>query len=116
MGGELLHINVKRFRGGLVFHAHRRLYHSILGLRAINKRRRRRCELEGTGGAGGALVGYSRKPSVARCVGGLVVRGHRSYLLDPYPHPLGRAGGADGGAVFSSLLSLQVLEGPWALS
>jgi len=29
--------NVKRFRGGLVSKAHRRLYHSTLGLRVIKK-------------------------------------------------------------------------------
>jgi len=29
---------VKRFRGGLVFEAHRRLYHSTLGLRVIKKK------------------------------------------------------------------------------
>jgi len=32
--------NVKRFRGGLVFKAHRRVYHSTLGLRVIKKKRR----------------------------------------------------------------------------
>jgi len=32
--------NVKRFRGGLVFEAHRLLYHSTLGLRAIKKRKK----------------------------------------------------------------------------
>ena len=32
--------NVKRFRGGLVFKAHRLLYHSTLGLRVIKQRRR----------------------------------------------------------------------------
>ena len=32
---QLLHRNVQRFRGGLVFKAHRRLYHSTLGLRGI---------------------------------------------------------------------------------
>ena len=36
---EVLHINVQRFRGGLVFKAHRRLYCSTLGLRVIKKRR-----------------------------------------------------------------------------
>jgi len=29
--------NVKRFRGGLVFKAHRRVYHSTLGVRVIQK-------------------------------------------------------------------------------
>jgi len=32
---------VQRFRGGLVFKAHRLLYHSTLGLRVIKKKRRR---------------------------------------------------------------------------
>ena len=33
---------VKRFRGGLGLKAHRRLYHSTLGLRAIKKREKKR--------------------------------------------------------------------------
>jgi len=32
--------NVKRFRGGLVFKAHRLVYHSTLGLRVIKKRKK----------------------------------------------------------------------------
>ena len=35
----LLHRNIKRFRGGLVFKAHRWLYHSTLGSRGIKKKR-----------------------------------------------------------------------------
>ena len=35
---RLLHINVQLFRGGLVFKAHRLLYHSTLGLRVIKKK------------------------------------------------------------------------------
>jgi len=38
---QLLSRNVKRFRGGLVFKAHRRVYHSTLGLRVIKNKRRR---------------------------------------------------------------------------
>ena len=38
---QLLRRNVKRFRGGLVFKAHRLLYHSTLGLRVIKKKRSR---------------------------------------------------------------------------
>ena len=34
-------MNVKRFRGGLVFKAHRLLYHSTLGSRVTKKKRRR---------------------------------------------------------------------------
>jgi len=36
---ELISRNVKRFRGGLVFKAHRLVHHSIPGLRAIKKKR-----------------------------------------------------------------------------
>ena len=36
----VLRRNKKRFRGGLVFEAHRLLYHSTLGLRVIKKKRR----------------------------------------------------------------------------
>ena len=35
---QLPHRNVKRFRGGLVFKAHRWLYHSTLGSRVIKKK------------------------------------------------------------------------------
>ena len=40
-GQPLLHRNVQRFRGGLVFKAHRLVYHSTLGLRVITKKKRR---------------------------------------------------------------------------
>ena len=36
---QLIRRNVKRFRGGLVFKAHRLLYHSTLGLGVIKKKR-----------------------------------------------------------------------------
>ena len=36
---ELLHRNVQRLRGGLVFKAHRLLYHSTLGFRVITKKK-----------------------------------------------------------------------------
>ena len=36
----LLHINVQRFRGGLVFKAHRLLYHSTLGFRVLEKKKK----------------------------------------------------------------------------
>ena len=35
---QLLYINVQRFRGGLVFKAHRLSYHSTLGLRVMTKK------------------------------------------------------------------------------
>jgi len=38
---QLLGRNVQRFRGGLVFKAHRLLYHSTLGLRVITKKKKR---------------------------------------------------------------------------
>ena len=34
---EQLHVNMQRFRGGLVFKAQKRLYDSTLGLREIKK-------------------------------------------------------------------------------
>ena len=37
---QLLHSNVQRFRGGLVFKAHRLLYHSTLGLRVVKKKKK----------------------------------------------------------------------------
>ena len=37
---QLLHRNVKRFRGGLVFKARRRLYHSTRGVRVIRKKKK----------------------------------------------------------------------------
>jgi len=39
---QLLCRNVKRFRGGFVFEAHRLLHHSTLGLRVIKKKKKRR--------------------------------------------------------------------------
>jgi len=39
IGEQLLYRNVQRFRGGLVFKAHRLLYHSTLGLRVIKKKK-----------------------------------------------------------------------------
>jgi len=35
-----LYRNVKRFRGGLVFKAHRLVYHSTIGLRVIKKKKK----------------------------------------------------------------------------
>jgi hypothetical protein len=46
--------NVKRFRGGLVFKAHRLVYHSTLGLRVIKK------EKVGGAGPGGVERGAER--------------------------------------------------------
>ena len=37
---QLLHINVQRLRGGLVFKAHRLLYHSTLGLRVVKQKKK----------------------------------------------------------------------------
>ena len=39
MREQLLSRNVKRFRGGLVFKAHRLLYHSTLGSRVIKEKK-----------------------------------------------------------------------------
>ena len=40
---RVLHRNVQRFRGGLVFKAHRLLYRSTLGLRVIKKKKGSGC-------------------------------------------------------------------------
>ena len=37
---QLLDRNVQRFRGGLLFKAHRLLYHSTLGIRVIQKKKK----------------------------------------------------------------------------
>jgi len=44
-GYLLLRRNVKRFRGGLVFKAHRLVYHSTLGLRVIKKKKKKKKKL-----------------------------------------------------------------------
>ena len=46
---------MQRFRGGLVFKAHRRLYHSTLGVRVIKKKEKVPGEAQVEGGARGAL-------------------------------------------------------------
>ena len=38
--------NVQRFRGGLVFKAHRLLYHSTLGLRVIKKKKKKKKHID----------------------------------------------------------------------
>jgi len=38
--GQLLHIYVQWFQGGLVFKAYRLLYHSTLGLRVTKKKKK----------------------------------------------------------------------------
>jgi hypothetical protein len=53
--------NVQRFRGGLVFKAHRLLHHSILGLRVIQKKQKDRAWC----GAGAVGVSMSN-PGSAR--------------------------------------------------
>ena len=40
LGLQLLHINEKRFRGGLVFQAHKWLYYSTLGSRVIKEKKK----------------------------------------------------------------------------
>ena len=40
MGEQLLRRGVKRFRGGLVFKAYSRVYHSTLGWRVVKKKKR----------------------------------------------------------------------------
>jgi len=76
---------VNRFRGGLVFKAHRLVYHSTLGLRVIKKKKRRsrvpsssfRVAVFGVGvlGRGGRHLLLHRH--VQRFRGGLVFKAHR---------------------------------------
>jgi len=42
---QILSRNVKRFRGGLVFKAHRLLYHSTLGWRVIERKKKSWCQV-----------------------------------------------------------------------
>ena len=41
-GVQLLRIDVKRFRGGLVFKAHRLMYHPTLGSRVMQKKKKKK--------------------------------------------------------------------------
>jgi len=43
---------VNRFRGGLVFKAHRLVYHSTLGSRVIKKKKKKKKNCSGHAGAG----------------------------------------------------------------
>jgi len=40
LGGEAVRAGLIQFRGGLVFEAHRRVYHSTLGVRVIKKKKK----------------------------------------------------------------------------
>ena len=55
---------VQRFRGGLVFKAHRFFYHPTLGLRVIKKKKAR--NLRGGAVLGGVAVSYKRGTPVVR--------------------------------------------------
>jgi len=67
---QLLHRNVQRFQGGLVFKAHRLLYHSTLGLGVIKKKEKKRrytmyCGLN-RNAAGDTALGGRGDPRVGR--------------------------------------------------
>ena len=78
-GGEesdqLLCRNVKRFRGGLVFEAHRLLYHSTLGLRVIQKKKRDRGLV--IPGSGKAFLSHREDTALCREVGHREIKGNR---------------------------------------
>jgi len=61
---ELLRRNVKRFRGGLVFKAHRHVYNSTLGLRVIHKKKEPARAPDGAAWATLLLFFITLKPSV----------------------------------------------------
>jgi len=77
--------NVKRFRGGLVFKAHRLLYHSTLGLRVIKKKRSRREECgENHFCARSAAAAFAnascRCDLLVQCFGAQVLRGSILFM------------------------------------
>ena len=66
---QLLRINVKRSRGGLVFKAHRLLYHSTLGLRVIkNKRKWRRHTRQAPSTSPPPAPSHPAAPNKVQCV------------------------------------------------
>jgi len=89
---------VKRFRGGLVFKAHRLLYHSTLGLRVIKKKTKKLYAAEL---AAVQVTKYFRPYQKTDVVVFRAPEAFADYIDDPAK------------VLFSSsLLSLQVLEGP----
>jgi len=67
-------MHVKRFRGGLVFKAHRLLYHPTLGLRVMKKKKKKKktvcmagCKVELV--PAGTSPVYSRCSTYNRCTG-----------------------------------------------
>ena len=75
---------MKRFRGGLVFKAHRLSYHSTLGLRVVKKKRSQ--DVPGAAGifnggpSFGAILHHTQMTNirnVQRFRGGLVFKAHR---------------------------------------
>ena len=65
---QLLRRNVKRFRGGLVFKAHRLVYHSTLGLRIIKKKKRVEDAAERTWFTSTEMCGGSEASSYLRLI------------------------------------------------
>ena len=61
---QLLHRNVQRFRGGLVFKAHGLLYHSTLGLRVIKKKKKKK-KKQKNGCASGFGSSTPRRPLIS---------------------------------------------------
>jgi len=83
---RLLRRNVKRFRGGLVFEAHRLLYHSTLGLRVITKKDSPAAK---RGGPHGGLPPTRHHPTRGLYKGTSLTRKHPP--LGPYSRPMPRA-------------------------
>jgi len=64
---------VKRFRAGLVFKAHKLLYHSTLASRVIKKKKKRADRCVGDGMGNGELGGVQRLPLQHKLRWGILV-------------------------------------------
>jgi len=84
LGGVALR-NVNRFRGGLVFTAHRLVYHSTLGLRVIKNKRRCWGELGARFRVSGRCAGKLHFDSL-KCVLWHPVYSPRQRHLNPTPY------------------------------
>ena len=57
--------NVQRFRGGLIFKAHRLVYHSTLGLRVIKKKKKKKRARRKKAGASSIVIPIPAPANIA---------------------------------------------------
>ena len=81
--------NVQRFRGGLVFKAHRLVYHSTLGWRVIKKKKMRACPRGRLRGKGQGSVFRIQGLGLRVYMGTSLKR--KRTPLGPYGRPIPRA-------------------------